>query len=189
MNRNKFKLGGLIILLLFILNSCNDSSEETDPCLNGPQLGVDNVLASIEGKSSGEITVSATGGKSPYMYSLDGTTFQSSDTFTGLSGDDYTVTVKDANDCTDTEIATVSEISEVFYANQIRPIIDANCQIPNCHGSNSSIPTWATYNDVKAKAVRIKIRTGAKTMPPTGPLSDTDIELIANWVDIGAPEN
>lgn len=189
MNRNQFKLGGFIIILLFILNSCNDSSEETDPCLNGPQLTVNNALASIEGKSTGEITVSVTGGKSPYMYSLDGTTFQSSETFTGLSGDNYTVTVKDANDCTDTEIATVNEISEVFYGNQIMPIINANCQIPSCHGSNSGIPTWATYNDVKAKAGRIKDRTGAKSMPPTGPLSDTDIKLIADWVDIGAPNN
>ncbi len=189
MNQNQFKLGGIVIILLFILNACSDSSEETNPCKNGPELSVDIITASIEGQSTGEITVSAQGVTSPIMYSIDGTNFQSSSTFAGLSADDYTITMKDANNCTDTEMATVIEIKEVFYANEIRPIIDGNCQISGCHGSNSSIPTWATYADVKAKADRIKERTGNKSMPQSGSISDEEIKIIADWVDIGAPNN
>ena len=189
MNRNRLFLSGLIIIILFVLNSCSDSDDDPDPCLNGPEISVDNVLVSVAGNSSGEITVSSTGGNSPYMYSVDGTNFQSSGTFSNLAADDYTVVVKDANDCTDTEMATVDEVPEVFYANQIRPIIDTNCQVSNCHGSNSNIPTYATYADVKAKADRIKFRTGAGTMPPNGPLASSDVQLIADWVDQGAPNN
>ena len=107
----------------------------------------------------------------------------------GNDADDYTIVAKDANDCTDTELATVEEVPEVFYANQIRPIIDTNCQVSNCHGSNGNIPTFATYEDVMAKADRIKARTGAGTMPPNGPLSSSDVQLIADWVDQGAVNN
>ena len=189
MNRTKSKPIGIIIVLLFILNSCSDSGEETDLCLNGPKAEVDDIKVSIEGKDNGEIMVSATEGKSPYQFSIDGTNFQDNGTFTDLAADDYTVIVKDANECINTIMATVEEVPEVFYGNQIRPIIDANCQISNCHGSNANIPTWATYNDVKAKATTIKFRTGNGSMPPNGSLSDSDIQLIADWVDQGAPEN
>ena len=91
MNRNKFKPIGIIIVLLFMLNSCSDSGEETDLCLNGPKAEVDDIKVSIEGKDNGELMVSATEGKSPYQFSIDGTNFQDNGTFTGLAADDYTV--------------------------------------------------------------------------------------------------
>ncbi|WAC02213.1 hypothetical protein N7U66_21085 [Lacinutrix neustonica] len=40
------------------------------------------------------------GGLSPYSYSIDGVTFQGSNTFTGLTAGTYTITVQDANSCT-----------------------------------------------------------------------------------------
>lgn len=189
MNRNQLQLTGLILILSLVLNSCDDSGKETDPCQNGPEIIVDNINFSLEGQDDGEITVSTTGGNAPFQYSIDGTTFQSSGTFSGLEPNMYTVTVLDANECTNTASARVEEIAIVFYANQIRPIIDANCQTSTCHGSNANIPSWATYDDVKAKANRIKSRTSDKTMPPNGALSDSDIKLIADWVDQGAPNN
>jgi hypothetical protein len=48
------------------------------------------------GSSDGSLTVSASGGVTPYTYSLNGTTYQSSATFTGLSAGSKTVYVKDA---------------------------------------------------------------------------------------------
>ncbi|PVW15887.1 T9SS type B sorting domain-containing protein [Marixanthomonas spongiae] len=45
-------------------------------------------------------TINVSGGTPPYQYSLDGTNFQTSNVFTGLSNGSYTVTVKDANGCT-----------------------------------------------------------------------------------------
>jgi hypothetical protein len=160
-----------------------------DPCLNGPELSVNIVIASIEGQSTGEISVQASSGTSPLMYSIDGVNFQNTSTFSNLSGADYTITVKDANSCTDSKMATVKEVPEVSYADQIRPIIDTNCQLSGCHGSAAGIPTYATYSDVKARESLIKMRTSNKSMPPTGPLSDADIKLISDWVDQGAPNN
>jgi len=189
MNLKHVLFAGILVAFLFVLNSCSKSDEDPEPCLNDLLVSVDNVKASVEGKSTGEIMVSATGGTGSFMFSIDGTNFQSSGTFSNLEANDYTVVVKDANECTDSELATVAEIPEVFYANEIRPIIDANCQVSGCHGSNGNIPTFATYNDVFAKAERIKVRTGDKTMPRNGSITDGQIKLIADWVDQGAPNN
>ncbi len=129
MNQKIIKPIILTIVSLFILQSCNDSSEEIDPCKNGPTLLVNSVVATLVGQSSGMITVTASAGQSPYVYSLDGTNFQNSGTFSGLGAGGYTITLKDENNCTDTEKTTIKEVQEIFYTNQIRPIIDANCQI------------------------------------------------------------
>jgi len=188
MNRNRL-LPFYALAALLILDSCSESSEDPDPCVNGPEISIDNTLASIADKATGEISASATGGSGTFTFSIDGTNFQSSGDFDNLAGGDYTIEVKDGNGCLDDEMTTIEEIPEVFYGDQIRPIIDTNCQVSNCHGSNGNIPTFATYDDVKNSAGGIKFRTGNGTMPLNGSLSDEDIGLIADWVDIGAPEN
>jgi len=54
------------------------------------------------------LTVTASGGTTPYEYSLNGTTFQAGNTFTVAAGS-YTVTVRGANLCTTTTSVTVSQ--------------------------------------------------------------------------------
>jgi hypothetical protein len=189
MKKELIKLIGIMIALIVILNSCSDSTEEADPCQNGPELSVDNITISIEGQSSGAIEVSASNGTSPYMYSIDGINFQNSGSFTDLEANDYTITVRDANSCTDSQMATVTEVPEVSYANEIRPIIETSCQLSNCHGDRMGIPSFATYADVSANANGIKFRTGNGSMPPAGPLPDAEVQLISDWVDQGAPDN
>ena len=44
--------------------------------------------------------ISTTGGQAPYTYSIDGVNFQTNSNFTGLTAGTYTITIKDANDCT-----------------------------------------------------------------------------------------
>ncbi|HMU47816.1 MAG TPA: gliding motility-associated C-terminal domain-containing protein [Chitinophagaceae bacterium] len=61
------------------------------------------------GQNNGTITVTATGGVSPYQYSLDGgTTWQAGNVFTVPAGN-YTVTIRDINNCLTTQNITVTE--------------------------------------------------------------------------------
>ncbi len=67
----------------------------------------------------GEIHVSATGGETPYQYSIDGgLNFQSSGDFGGLMAGNYTVVVMDGHYCTDT-------LHNVVVNNSTGPNIDS----------------------------------------------------------------
>lgn len=89
--------------------------------------------------------------------------------------------------------------AETNYSEHIAPIIYKNCT--SCHrvGEIGPMP-FTSYNEVKAWGSMIKYVTTNKNMPPWPPerdynkyvgqraLSQTDIDLIANWVDGGMPQ-
>lgn len=64
---------------------------------------------SCNGEADGQIALTPTGGTAPFEYSLDGITFQSAATFTGLAPESYTITVRDTNGCTSTATATITQ--------------------------------------------------------------------------------
>ena len=70
-------------------------------------LTVNNITVSVINKTKetcgndGSVTVHATG-KAPHEYSLDGGSFQTSPSFTGLGGGNHYVVALDANNCIDT---------------------------------------------------------------------------------------
>lgn len=61
----------------------------------------------------GSIVVSSSGGTSPYSYSIDGTTFQSSESFTGLVAGNYSLTIEDSQGCREELDASVMEPDEL----------------------------------------------------------------------------
>jgi hypothetical protein len=61
------------------------------------------------GGSTGSVTVAGSGGTSPYAYSIDGTNFGNSGTFSNLAAGPYTITVKDANGCTMIQPVTITQ--------------------------------------------------------------------------------
>lgn len=74
-------------------------------------IGINAVptMISCAGLNNGQIFVSASGGSAPLTYSINGTTFVTSNTFNGLSAGTYTVTVKDVNGCQQTFNTTITE--------------------------------------------------------------------------------
>ncbi len=81
-----------------------------DLCAQCPTINVNT--ANVNNNTScaapnGSFTVNATGGATPYEYNI-GNGFQTSNSFTGLSGGNYTITVRDANSCTGTASVTIS---------------------------------------------------------------------------------
>lgn len=73
------------------------------------------------GSSNGQLQITAEAGTQPYEYSLDGITYQSSDTFTGLADGTYSIYVRDAND----NIDTISGIKIVEPPYENNPKIDS----------------------------------------------------------------
>ena len=65
----------------------------------------------------GTVTVMVTGGNPPYQYSLNGTTYQSSNVFTNVPSGDYTVYVISADQCT----PVTTEINILRILNVITP--------------------------------------------------------------------
>lgn len=82
------------------------------------------------GDANGTITVNASGGTPGYEYSRNGITYQTGDQFTGLTENDYTIFVRDANGCISTENISIDEPDELIVASEIR--IDNN----QCYGDS-----------------------------------------------------
>lgn len=85
--------------------------------INEPfQVGV--VLVAVgniacNGASTGALLFAGFGGTPPYTYSLDGINFAPPATISGLSAGNYTITVRDANNCTSTVSAVLTEPSPI----------------------------------------------------------------------------
>lgn len=176
-------------------NSCEKTlSGITLTAPSAPVAGASTVLDQTDCTSpNGSITANVTGGNPPYEYKLGSGAFGSSANFSSLKAGNYTITVKDASNCSITINETVASNTGVSYLTQIKPILETNCIKSGCHnGDNGADRNWSVFANVQAKAQQIKQRTGNKSMPadiaPTG-LPQAQIDLIACWVDEGAQNN
>ena len=86
--------------------------------------------------------------------------------------------------------------TNMSFATNIKPILDANCL--GCHSSAGGVSggyDFSSYNGVKSAVTAAKlyesvVQTGsAVSMPPASKLSQCNIDQIKSWVDAGAPNN
>ncbi|WP_113637150.1 T9SS type A sorting domain-containing protein, partial [Nubsella zeaxanthinifaciens] len=97
----------------------------------------DRTDIACSGASTGSITIAATGGTSPYLYSIDGSTYQSGTNFTGLAAGTYNLLVKDANQCTTQMSVTIVQPAALSLS-------VANTTDVDCNGAkNGSITVTA----------------------------------------------
>ena len=88
--------------------------------------------------------------------------------------------------------------TEVTYSDHIASILQKNCQTCHRHGEVAPF-TLTDYSDAKAWATEIAEYTQARLMPPWKPasgygdfknerqLTHPEIQMIAHWVEAGAP--
>ncbi len=114
-------------------NNCNIST--TLQIVPAPSLVIDSLVTPPSSCNASSITVYAKGGSTPYSYALNTGSFNTTNLFTNLLANNYTLTVKDNNGC------TITGTKSIVLATP--PLIN-NASIKNiaCHG----IATGAVYN-------------------------------------------
>ncbi|MEP7373191.1 MAG: gliding motility-associated C-terminal domain-containing protein [Chitinophagaceae bacterium] len=100
----------------------------------GPQINLNTTPASCS-NNDGTITVTATGGKLPFQYSIDGNNFQAGNVFKNRTSADYTVWIQDANQC------LVSATIRVLLN---CPVVTAVGKNETCDSRNGTITATAT---------------------------------------------
>ena len=166
-------------------NNCSGTLEVNVKNREGLNATVDAQNSGCK-KSEGSLTVSAVDGVEPYEYKLNEGSFGTGNTFTGLAGGEYTVTVRDAGGCEVTQTLQVE--SGVSFANSIASIIDTKCAISGCHNGTQP-PDFRTFKNIHDNAANVKTLTANGTMPMNGTLTQEQKDLIACWVDDGALQN
>ena len=170
-----------------ITDAVGCSVEETVSIANREGVNLDEVIASNTscGSDVGSIEVAASGGVEPYTFSINGAE-QESNLFSNLGTGSYNVVVTDAAGCETSQ--SVDILTNASYENSIKTIVETNCSISGCHDGSIS-PDLTTFNNIQSSANRIKARTANGSMPRGRTLTQTQIDLIACWVDDGALNN
>lgn len=109
---------GTYTLLATDANGCQQSFTST---IIEPDPLVLTANATVANANDGSISMSASGGNSPYSYSIDGNAYYSGSFFSNLSVGTYTCYVKDNNGCITTLEVTVnsSSLTELSFENLI----------------------------------------------------------------------
>lgn len=83
------------------------------------------------------------------------------------------------------------DTATITYTNRVKIIIDNNCALSGCHIQGFAAGDFTTYNGIKTKVDlgvfedRVIIK---KDMPLSGPLPDSLIAILKNWLQQGACE-
>ena len=139
------------------------------------------------GQSLGTITISSPVG-SGFTYSITGSPYQPSTNFFGLAAGNYTISVKNINNCVGTKTVTINGYGAKFYA--VRTIINGYCGPCHLNGGIGGSKNFDADNDVVNSWDRIKARAAdgiPSFMPqaPNAPLTAADKQKIVDWVNAG----
>ena len=122
---------GVYSIVVQDANGCTASGSINISDAPGPHIdNVASVDINCNGANSGSVTITASNGTTPLQFSIDnGTTYQSGNVFNSLSPGSYNIVVQDANGCTTTGTANITEPTAVVISGT--PVTDANCNGAN----------------------------------------------------------
>jgi mono/diheme cytochrome c family protein len=97
------------------------------------------------------------------------------------------------------------ETPSVSFSGDVAPLFQAKCQA--CHNQNTALGGWdsdsfeavtttgnsgsvITPGDIANSVLAQRVQgTQGAVMPPTGKMSDAEVQIILDWITAGAPEN
>lgn len=194
MNKKITKWVHITILGFIIINfiGCSKSSPSptpppTDLCA-GKTIDITATPKATEPCSAnGAIDVSATG-STGFLFKLKSTgVYQASGKFNDVAAGTYTVFAKDVDGCEKSVSVTIAASGTAgALFTSMKTLVAAKCQ--DCHNNsvaNGGMNFQVECNIITNKA-RIKVRAVDEgTMPPTGPLTQTQKNIITDWINAG----
>lgn len=85
------------------------------------------------------------------------------------------------------------DLSNITYSSDVSIIINSSCATTGCHvPGGTGTGDFTNYTGLKAKVDNGTFETrvlNEKTMPPSTPLSQCELEILQNWLDNGALNN
>lgn len=99
------------------------------------------------GSANGTITISGSGGTTPYTYALNANPFVSSGAMTGLTAGTYAVHIKDANGCTKDTVCTLTDppaltVTAAIKRPRCTPLVNGSVTLTA--GGGTPVYTYAT---------------------------------------------
>jgi hypothetical protein len=158
----------------------------TDPCAS-KNLAVSGTTTASDACGSGTITITATG-SSNFTYSIDGGSFQASNSFTKVTPGDHTITAKDGEGCSKSGSVNVpaSQSGPLFAA--VKSMMANNCLSCHSAGNLQGGMDWSKDCNIITNSARIKARAvdgSPSFMPQGGELSASDKKKITDWINAG----
>lgn len=125
-------------------------------------------VATQPNQANGLVTINATGGVPPYSYSLDYSTFQSSNVFSGLGKGNYTAYVVDSVGCLATEDFVINQLTSVdnddqsigfeCYPNPVGDLLSLRSKVPlfgvQIYNSNGVLVINKNLNGVMESVIK-----------------------------------
>jgi hypothetical protein len=167
----------------------------TSPC-SGVTISITptivNTVPCATPTNNGSITVAASG-STGFTYNNNGGAYQTSNLFSSLAAGSYSIGVKDANGCTQTQAVTVAVAAQGPMFAQMRSLITTRCSNGSgCHmnGGNTAGYNFDSDCSIVTKWSQINgacITGTLVTMPisPQAPLTAAEKLVITNWINAG----
>lgn len=140
-------------------------------------------------EGAGTIALHVSDATPPFFYKLGDGTYTDNNTFTGLQAGEHSIGVKDDSGCEVFLNVTIPRgNSGVSWEHEILPIVQASCALSGCHDGLLQ-PDLRKHDKAHFYAALMKKYTQDGSMPFDGSITQEEIDLIACWVDDGAPLN
>ena len=136
-------------------------------------------MVSCNGYTDGGATASATGGTNPYTYAWSNASTTAS--ITGVVAGTYTVTITDANGCTDTAQVTLSEPAILVASATVNQIINCNDETQGqviASASGGTAPYTYLWNTGGTAALETALGGGSYNVTITDANGCTDVAQV-----------